>query len=71
MTIAIAMAAVYYLSAGRSAGAGVRVSGFWALPFVVAASGIGKLIGIGAARLRVAVIYRRVYAKYDPGARRV
>ena len=71
MTIAIAIAGAYYLSAGRFAGAGVRVSQLWALPFVVAASGIGKLIGIGIARLRLVVIYRRVHAKYDPGTRHV
>ena len=71
MTIAIVIAAAYYLWAGRSAGAGARVSGLWAVPFVVAASGIGKLIGIGVARLRLVMIYRRVYAKYDPGTRHV
>jgi hypothetical protein len=70
MTIALAIAGLYYLWAGRSGG-GVRISALWALPFVLAASGIGKLIGIGVARLRLAVIYRRVYAKYDPEARRV
>jgi len=73
MTIGIALAAVYYLWARRhaGAGAGVRVSGLWALPFVIAVSGVGKLIGIGIARLRLAAIYRRIYARYDPEARRV
>jgi hypothetical protein len=70
MTIALVIAAAYYGLADRVMG-GVRVSGLWALPFVVTAAGLGKLIGIGVARLRRVLMYRRLYAKYDPGAHHV
>jgi hypothetical protein len=66
MTIAIALAAAYYAWPGQRASGAMRISALWALPFVITAAGLGKLIGIGVARLRLALIYRRLYAKYDP-----
>ncbi len=71
MTIAIAVAAAYYLWPGWPAGSAERVSGFWALPFVVTAAGIGKLIGIAVARLRLVLVYQRLHAKYDARTRHV
>jgi FtsH-binding integral membrane protein len=36
----------------------------WGIPFVLAASIVGKLIGIGVARIRLVLLYRHVIAKY-------
>jgi len=66
MTIAMILAAAYYAWPGRGASGAMRVSVLWAIPFILTAAALGKLIGIGVAKLRLALIYRRLYAKYDP-----
>lgn len=71
MTIATVLATVYYLWPGLISASGHRIGGLWGFPFVVAAAGIGKLIGIGVARLRLVLVYQRLRTKYEPRARHV
>jgi hypothetical protein len=70
-SVAMAFVAIYWLWPNCCPLTGQRVSLLWSIPFVLAAAGAGKLLGIGVARLRLVLVYRQLHAKYELRERHV